>query len=251
MKITEGIYMLEISANVIGMQSVINPSLIWDGLSALLVDAGFPGQLNQLRKAVEEEGVPFNSLRRIVLTHQDIDHIGSAAAIVKELKGDCEVLSHEAESAFIEGRRKPVKIAQLEENLEHLDKHLKILHEKMSEGFRLSAVHVDKTLADGDELPYCGGITVLHTPGHTPGHICLYSEKQKLLIAGDMFAVSEGQLFPSKLSANLDPSESLKSMEKLMEYDIEQVICYHGGLYSGKVNKRIEELVRSINSKNE
>jgi len=35
-------------------------------------------------------------------------------------------------------------------------------------------VNVDKTLEDGEELPFCGGITVIHTPGHTPGHICLY-----------------------------------------------------------------------------
>jgi glyoxylase-like metal-dependent hydrolase (beta-lactamase superfamily II) len=51
-------------------------------------------------------------------------------------------------------------------------------------------------------LPYCGGITVIHTPGN----VCLYLKKHKILIAGDIFAVNDGQLFPSKLSMNLDPA---------------------------------------------
>ena len=246
MKITDGVYMLEIPANVLGTKNIINPTLIWDGNTAVLVDAGFPGQLQQIREAIESEGIPFSKIGKIILTHQDIDHIGSAAAIARELQGTCEVLACEAERAYIDGTRKPVKIAQLEENLEYLDEKMKFLYERMKEGFRLSIVHVDKTLTDGEVLPYCGGITVIHTPGHTPGHICLYVKTHKILIAGDVFVVNEGQLFPSKLSTNLDPVASLKSMEKLMEYDIEQVICYHGGLYRGKVNIRIEELISSI-----
>jgi len=228
MKITDGVYMLEIPANVLGTKNIINPTLIWDGNTAVLVDAGFPGQLQQIREAIESEGIPCSKIGKIILTHQDIDHIGSAAAIARELQGTCEVLACEAE------------------NLEYLDEKMKFLYERMKEGFRLSIVHVDKTLTDGEVLPYCGGITVIHTPGHTPGHICLYVKTHKILIAGDVFVVNEGQLFPSKLSTNLDPVASLKSMEKLMEYDIEQVICYHGGLYRGKVNKRIEELISSI-----
>ncbi|MFP3381467.1 MBL fold metallo-hydrolase, partial [Bacillus sp. SIMBA_069] len=50
---------------------------------------------------------------------------------------------------------------------------------------------VDYTLIDGQELPFCGGIRVIHTPGHTPGHISLYLKQSKILIAGDsMYSVN-------------------------------------------------------------
>ncbi len=47
------------------------------------------------------------------------------------------------------------------------------------------SVEVNTNLTDGEELDYGGGITVIQVPGHTPGHLCLYHEKSKSLIAGD------------------------------------------------------------------
>jgi len=44
-------------------------------------------------------------------------------------------------------------------------------------------------------------------------------------------------------STNLDTSLSMKSLKKLLKYDIDKVICYHGGLFQGDISKRIEELI--------
>ena len=109
-------------------------------------------------------------------------------------------------------------------------------------GFQNNKVNIDETLIDGQELPYCGGMTVIHTPGHTPGHICLYIKSFKLLIAGDIFAVNDGLLLRGNQDYNFDNEENMKSIQKLMKYDIETVICYHGGMYKDNVNKRIAEL---------
>ena len=57
-------------------------------------------------------------------------------------------------------------------------------------------VGVDRIVEDGEELPFCGGITVIHTPGHTPGHICLYIGQNKTLIAGDA-------LFKSRVASSV------------------------------------------------
>lgn len=97
---------------------------------------------------------------------------------------------------------------------------------------------MDKTITDGEELPYCGGITVIYTPGH----ICLYLKYCKTLIAGDILQIDGGILIHAPQSTNFDIDLSIISLKKLMQYDIETVICYHGGLYSGNVNKRIAEL---------
>ena len=108
--------------------------------------------------------------------------------------------------------------------------------------FSLDKVNIDETLIDGQELPYCGGITVIHTPGHTPGHICLYIKQWKILIAGDIFCVNDGILCREDENLNFDNELNLESIQKLMKYDIETVICYHGGLYNNNVNERIAEL---------
>lgn len=246
MKIADGIFMLEISANVMGNPSTINPTLICQDDSVILVDTGFPGQLPQIREAIEKEGIPFNKLNMIVLTHQDIDHVGNVSGIQKELAGRVKVLAHEEEKPYINGEKQPVKLAQLEGSLEHLPDNMKMIFEKLKAGFQSSRANVDVTLTDGEELPYCGGITVVYTPGHTPGHICLYLKREKILIAGDMLNIKEGVLVQAPPSNNFDMDLYKRSMEKLMKYDIESVICYHGGLYRADVNKRIAELARDL-----
>jgi glyoxylase-like metal-dependent hydrolase (beta-lactamase superfamily II) len=243
MKIANGVYMLEIEADVLGKHSVVCPTLIWDGHSAVLIDTGYPGQLPQIREAMEKEGVPFGKLDTVILTHQDIDHVGSAAGIVNELKGACKVLAHEDEAEYIAGKKTPVKLLQLEQQMESLPDNMKMVYEKMKQGMRMSTVAVDRTLADGDELPFCGGIEVIHTPGHTPGHISLYLKHQKVLIAGDMMRGTGGMLMNVDPLSNLDTALSMKSLRKLLKYDIDAVICYHGGLFRGEIKKRIEELI--------
>lgn len=243
MKIENGIYMLEISANIKGRVSVLNPTLIWDKDSLILIDTGFPGQLNQFNEAFEKEGIPFSELNTMILTHQHIDHIGSVSDILKEISGRVEVLTHEKEKPYINGEKKPVKF---EEGLEHLPDNAKVIYEKLKVDFKNGRVNVDKTLIDGQELPYCGGITIIHTPGHTPGHISLYLKKWKILIAGDILSVKEGLLIKANEDYNYDNELNMESIKKLMKYDIETVICYHGGIYKSDVKKRIVELVNDL-----
>ncbi|GKX66419.1 MBL fold metallo-hydrolase [Inconstantimicrobium mannanitabidum] len=246
MKIENGIYMLEISANIMGTTKNINPTLICDKDSLILIDTGFPGQLHDIHKAVEKEGIPFSKLNTVILTHQDIDHIGSIADILKEMPGKIKVLAHEEEKAYINGEKKPVKLAKLEEELANLPDNVKMIYEKLKVGFEISRVNVDKTLIDGQELPYSGGITVIYTPGHTPGHIALYLKKFKVLIAGDILSVKDGLLVKADENINLDNELNMKSLKKLTKYDIETVICYHGGIYKDDVNKRIVELANDL-----
>jgi glyoxylase-like metal-dependent hydrolase (beta-lactamase superfamily II) len=101
---------------------------------------------------------------------------------------------------------------------------------------------VDTAVADEEVLPYCGGITVIFTPGHTPGHICLYLNQSKILIAGDALVAVDGELRGPNPQATYDMDAALKSLKKLTQYDIETVICYHGGVYRDSANERLTEL---------
>jgi len=93
-----------------------------------------------------------------------------------------------------------------------------------------------------------GGLTVIHTPGHTPGHVSLYHQASKTLIAGDALVIHNGELQPSSPYSTVNMVQALQSLEKFTPFDIETVICYHGGLMRGDINKKIAELITRTSS---
>ncbi|MHB8986891.1 MAG: MBL fold metallo-hydrolase [Eubacteriales bacterium] len=125
MKVANGVDMLELSANLFTGPSIIHPALVYDKDEVILVDAGFPGQLSIIREAVEKAGLHFDKLSKIIITHHDIDHIGSLSDILKESPQRVEVLAHEGEKPYIQGEQPPIKMtpermAQLEAQLNSL-----------------------------------------------------------------------------------------------------------------------------------
>jgi glyoxylase-like metal-dependent hydrolase (beta-lactamase superfamily II) len=167
-------------------------------------------------------------------------------AILSESPHRVEVLANEVEKAFIQGEKRLLKITP-EAIAKAMDSIPAEVPEQWRQAFKAvlenpPKAKVDKTVADGEELPYCGGITVINTPGHTPGHISLYHKPTKTLIAGDAMIVVDGQLLGPDPQHALDINVAIKSLKKFTQYDIETVICYHGGLYKGDANQRIAEL---------
>jgi glyoxylase-like metal-dependent hydrolase (beta-lactamase superfamily II) len=246
MKKASAVEALEISAAIMGKPGTVYPTLIRDGHGAILVDAGYPGQFPQIREAVEKTGLPLSRISKILITHHDLDHTGSLADMLKQLHQRAEVLAHKEEAPFIQAEKPPVKMTQVESLLntlpEEQSREIKMFYEYIKSNYKNLSARVDRTLADGEELPFGGGITVIHTPGHTPGHICLYHKETKTLISGDALFVEGGLLVPAPPSTNLDPDLAAKSLKKLTRYDIATVICYHGGRYGDDVNRRIAEL---------
>ncbi|NLB82518.1 MAG: MBL fold metallo-hydrolase [Clostridiaceae bacterium] len=232
MKIKSGLELFELSGQA---EMVIHPTLVWDNDNVILIDSGLPGMLQAFQDAIERTGVVFSKLNKIILTHHHRDHIGSLSNLLEAVDHKIEVLAHQAEKPYIEGNRQlePEIIRQMLEALPDKQR-LQIEHPQ--------AVHVGTTLEDGQELPFCGGIVVIHTPGHTPGHICLYLKQYKVLIPGDELIVDDGQLLGPRPEFTPELSEAIKSLDKLMQYDIETIMCYHGGLYRGNIRQRIAEL---------
>ncbi len=246
MLIADGFEMLEISATVMGRQSAVHPSLIWDAGNAILVDAGFPGLGDRIREAIEGAGVNFAALNRIVITHQDIDHIGSLPEILAAAPQEVEVISGIREKPFIEGEKKLVKLTP-----EAIARITAGMPPEMAEERRQAMLRilenppkakVGRTVADGDRIDCCGGITVIDTPGHTPGHICLYCHSSKTLIAGDAMVIEDGQLLGPREQVTFDIGMARESLKKLTSYEIDRVVCYHGGLYEDGAGDRIAAL---------
>ncbi len=250
MKVAPGVEMLELPAMLMNGPGFLYPALLWDSQEAVLVDAGLPGMAPLFLEAIAQAKVPLEKLTRIIITHHDLDHIGSLGDLQTSVPHRIEVLAHADEVPYIQGERIPIKMTP--EMMGQMEKHMQRLPEEQRQGMRTmyekvkqQKLSVDRTLADGAELPYCGGIRIIHTPGHTPGHICLYLPESKTLIAGDALFVEGGKLGPAPSFINADISLASSSLEKLTRYDIANVIAYHGGLFQDNPNERIAEIARS------
>ncbi|TCP29845.1 glyoxylase-like metal-dependent hydrolase (beta-lactamase superfamily II) [Scopulibacillus darangshiensis] len=242
MRIANGLEMIELEIEAFGHRDVLHPTLIWDHESAVLVDTGMPGQYQQLRSAMSEAGVSFDKLKAVILTHQDIDHIGSLPEIVQESGGAIKVYAHERDKPYIEGEMPLIKTdtsRMSSDALEALPEEVIALYSNPPKA------KVDKTLAEGEVLPVCGGMQIIYTPGHAPGHISLYLRQSKTLIAGDAMIIHNGILRGPVQQTTLDMATAMESINKFLDLDIEAVICYHGGLFTDTPNKRLIEIASS------
>ncbi|WHY31419.1 MBL fold metallo-hydrolase [Bacillus wiedmannii] len=217
MEIAKGIEMLQLEFQ----EFIIPPILLWDDKMAVLIDTGFPGQFEDIQIEMERVGVSFDKLKVVILTHQDIDHIGSLPDLLENGVSDIKVYAHELDKPYIEGEFPLLKDGQVK---------------NPPKG------KVSDTVIDGQELPYCGGILILHTPGHTPGHISLYMKQSKTLIAGDSMYSVNGKLGVIHAPTTLNVKEAQQSLKKYSNLDIESVVCYHGGLSKGNINAKIQNL---------
>jgi Zn-dependent hydrolases, including glyoxylases len=237
--------MLTIRAQVMGRTDTVHPVLLWDEQDVILADTGFPGQLQQLREAIQSLGVDPARLNRIILTHQDIDHIGNLQALMENSSPPIEVSAHALEKPYIQGERRLLKFT--DEAIASVDRMPEQVPESFRRGLKALMLNppkavVDRVVAGGERLPWCGGLLVIDTPGHTPGHISLYHEPSRTLIAGDALVVRDGQLHGSEPETTFDIEAAKASVAKLTGYAINNLVCYHGGIYNHRIMERLAEI---------
>ena len=108
MKIENGIIMLEVPSNVPGM--FIYPTIMWDDKNMILVDAGYSGQYDAIRDACINEGIHFENINKIIITHQDLDHFGGLPEILEASRNKIEVMAHENDKPYIQGEKPLVRL---------------------------------------------------------------------------------------------------------------------------------------------
>jgi glyoxylase-like metal-dependent hydrolase (beta-lactamase superfamily II) len=242
MKIAEGIEMLEIEGNMMGNRMVINPTLLYDGQHAVLVDTGMPGQLELIQAAMAKAGVPFERIDGVILTHQDIDHIGGIQDVINAVGKPIDVYAHAEDQPYIDGEKEPIKMTR-ERVTQMLSRFPEDIRPQMEKVFRnLPTAKVTKVVADGEVLPIFGGVEVIFTPGHTPGHISLYHRPSKTLIAGDATVSQDGKILGPNPQVTPNMEQALKSQSKFTRFDVANLICYHGGFCDHEVNEQFRKL---------
>ncbi len=152
----------------------------------VLVDSGLVGVGASLiqRAAAARYGAnvpPFG----IVLTHGHFDHAGSAMALAQQW--NVPIFAHTLELPYLTGQS----------SYPPPDPTVGGALAMMSRAFPHGAIDLRPNLmqvtADGDEMSILPGWRVVHTPGHTPGHLSLFREKDGALIAGDALATMDQQ----------------------------------------------------------
>ena len=148
-----------------------------DGLT--LIDAGFPGKEAALFGAVRGLGRSPDHLKHLIFTHAHPDHIGSAAAIVRETHAKTYMHPLDIPLAESGGPFRPMRAApgMLRRVLCNL-----LYHPNEA----VEPVAIDQPLTPGKILPIAGGYEVIHTPGHCAGQVALLWRRGRMLFAGDV-----------------------------------------------------------------
>lgn len=218
------------------------PVLLQDGQELVLVDCAYPGFVGKLQEAALAASADLDKITKVIITHHDYDHMGSLAEL-KRTYPRLQVLASALDTPHISGQRKSLRLEQAEALYDSLP-------EEQKEGARyiqklfanVEPAAVDRQLSHGELLPWCGGIQVIATPGHMPGHISLYHAGSKTLIAGDALALEDGRLVLANPEYTLDMESALESVRRLMDYEIDTVICYHGGIFRGGVKEALARI---------
>jgi len=229
------VYRILLEPNLQILQSV-NVFLI-EGEEPILIDSGYQESVGQLSIKLDEIGFKLRDISMIINTHEHLDHFGGNAVIKETSRA--KVAAHELAIPLMEDMRKQLPS----------EKHLKGLPDVIVEYARmrssiyenLKTAKVDVKLKEGDFIKVGDlFLEVLHTPGHAPGHICLYERENRILFAGDMIT-EKGTPFVDCLHGNI--GNFIKSLERLHTLEIDRAFLSHGGEIT-EVRERIGEILQ-------
>jgi len=209
------------------------PVLVSDAAGhLLLIDAGLPGHEDTLVAAIADVGFAAEKLTHCILTHQDWDHLG-AVMTLKKLAPALRVMAHETEAPYIDGRKLNIKLAARLADYDNLSPEMQERSDFQKAFYETQNIVIDDLLQDDTRLPIGGGVRIIHTPGHTPGHVVVLLEESKILVCGDALNIRDNQMVGPTPMHTHAIDEGMRSFEKVMAVaDAENAagfVTYHGG----------------------
>ncbi|MGB8648576.1 MAG: MBL fold metallo-hydrolase [Anaerolineae bacterium] len=198
----------------------------------MLIDTGGPGQTEIVLRALAQIGVQPISIRRIVLTHHHLGHVGGVAELKR--RSGANVYAHVADIPYISGRlRRRAPRNRVERVLNSAVAWTGVMD--------VPPARIEKPV---DEGMVVNGWQILHTPGHTPGHICLL--RDRMLISGDLLQASAGGFREMSLSSIADIPASRASIAKIANLSFDAILSAHHAPYVMNANGKVQELAARL-----
>jgi len=247
-KIIEGIYqfLIPIPNNPLGNTNVY---LVKGTQGHLLIDAGWNNEtaFRALTSELAEIGIELKDLNQIVVTHAHIDHYGLVPRI-RELTGAKVIMHHRDEEVF------HTRYAITDEFMRQSEAWFRANGVPSNESgirlpfgnFRPNFKHLEPDIKlNGGEIIDTGffQLQVIWTPGHSPGHICLYDAKDKIFFSGDhILPVITPNIGLPPHSKDNPLGDFFKSLQELKKLDVKIVLPAHEALFYD-LGKRVDEIV--------
>lgn len=200
--------------------------LLYDGENTVMLDTGLAGEPVRIRRLFRRLRLAPQSLKAILLTHGHLDHAGNLAWL-RDWSG-AKIYAHPLEQAHIDGTYPYQGINRWCGRLEAVG--------RKALGYR--PAQIDEFLADGQHLPFWGGLEVVHLPGHTLGHCGFYSAKHRLLFSGDMMASYFFNVHKPWAILNSAPELLPASAEKIRQLGPRWLLPLHFDFLDGDLHRR-------------
>jgi glyoxylase-like metal-dependent hydrolase (beta-lactamase superfamily II) len=195
-----------------------------------LIDTCFMADLPKLEEYLHDCGYEISDIKRIVITHIHSDHSQAANEIRRRSGEALEILSHWAEAAYL-SHNPPYSGPPSEETVQKFFNQLGIRPEdvfKKYGSFDVESIKVDRQLQDGDMVGK--SLQVIHTPGHTPGHISLYSRQHSIIFGGDFMSKSVlgvNGLFVPPSTVSIDSTTAAISARRISNLKFDTLLLAH------------------------
>ena len=213
-----------------------------EGDQLTLVDTGprTSRTWDTLARALSDHGYEVADIRRVIVTHAHVDHFGLAARIVAESGAQVLTLAHNRPWLEDYGAQQQRRAAFYEAVLRRGGVPAGVIDGTTNTALSMIARYAEAVsavtlLAGGDVLRLAGlDWTVLHTPGHAIGHLCLYQPGTRLLISGDhliQHISSNPVIEPPAPGASERPRSLvlyLRSLQRVAELDVNLALPGHG-----------------------
>jgi len=208
------------------------------GDSLVLLDTGVPGRWRHLADAIRETGRNPAEIRQVGITHHHIDHVGSLAAVVEQT--GAAVFAHPREAPILNGTvAPPVKVGR------SLSSRVRIALSGRIGWTQAAPAKVDREVEDGAEMAGTG-LTVIHTPGHTAGHLAFFHSASGVLFVGDAAANVFGRLSGPIGNHDEDSSAMVASLVRLAHVDFDTACFGHGRTIHTGARRRLAELAERL-----